>query len=74
VRAVPLRERTGVLVLRVWIEAGTDEFRARITAENELGSGDRATAVAATLDEILEFIRVWVGEFVAGDRADPSSP
>lgn len=62
---MPLRERTGVLVLRVWIEAGTDEFRARITAESELGAEERVTVVASSLDEIIEFVRRWVQEFVA---------
>ena len=64
---MPLRERTGVLVLRVWIEAGTDEFRARLTAESELGTGERVTAVAGSLEEIVEFIRRWVDEFVRGE-------
>jgi transposase-like protein len=64
---VPLRERTGVLVLRVWIEAGSEEFRARITAESELGAGERVTAVAGSLDEILEFIRRWVDDFISAD-------
>ena len=63
-RAVPNGELTGVLVLRVWIEAGTDVFRARMTAEDELGSGERVTVVAGSLEEILEFIRTWVVEFV----------
>jgi len=53
-----------VLVLRVWIEAGSGEFRARITAEDELGSGERVAAVAGSLEEILELIRVWVADFV----------
>jgi hypothetical protein len=74
VRAVPSGERTGVLVLRVWIEAGTDEFRARITADDELGSGERVTAVAATMEEILEFIRSWVHEFVERGPSRTSSP
>ena len=66
---VAARERSGVLVLRVWIEAGSDEFRARITAENELGSGERVTAVAGSLDEILQFIRKWVDAFLAVETA-----
>jgi hypothetical protein len=64
---VALRERTGVLVLRVWIEAGTEWFRARLTAESELGSGERVTVVAGSLEEILEFVERWIEEFV--DRA-----
>ena len=58
-------ERTGVLVLRVWIEAGSGEFRARITAESELGSGERVSVVAGSLEEILEFVSRWVEEFRA---------
>jgi hypothetical protein len=73
VRGVPTGERTGVLVLRVWIEAGSDEFRARITAESELGSADRVTAVAASMEEILDFIRDWVDEFLAGAARDASA-
>ena len=61
---MPNGERTGVLVLRVWIEAGSGEFRARITAEDELGSRDRVTAVAGGVEEILELIRAWVADFV----------
>jgi hypothetical protein len=65
VRAVAIGERTGVLVLRVWIEAGSGEFRARITAESELGSGERVSVVAGSLEEILEFVSRWVEEFRA---------
>ena len=57
-------ERTGVLVLRVWIEAGSGEFRARITAERELGSGERVSVVAGSLEEILEFVQRWIDKFV----------
>jgi len=61
---VAIGERTGVLVLRVWIEAGSGEFRARITAESELGSGERVSVVAGSLEEILEFVQGWIDEFM----------
>jgi hypothetical protein len=71
---VPLRERTGVLVLRVWIEACTDGFRARITAERELGVDERVTVVAKSVDEIIEFVRRWVEEFVGRPANGPVLP
>lgn len=61
-------ERTGVLVLRVWIERDAGNgLRARITAERELGSGERTSVAAVTIEQILAYIRTWVEEFVAAD-------
>jgi hypothetical protein len=58
-------ERTGVLVVRVWIERppGTG-LRARITAQ-ELDNGEQATTVASTVDAILDVVRQWLEAFVA---------
>jgi hypothetical protein len=64
---VPPRERTGVLVLKIWIEAGTNEFRARMTAESEIGSGEHVRVHASSLEEILVFISRWVQEFLERD-------
>jgi hypothetical protein len=64
---VPPSERTGVLVLRVWIEAGSESgLRARITTENELGSQERVSVVAGTVEQVVEFVEQWVRGFVAG--------
>jgi hypothetical protein len=66
---VPVGERTGVLVLRVWLEPTAEDgsaLRARITAEDELGSGERVTLAAASVDRIVEIVRGWVERF-AGD-------
>jgi SRSO17 transposase len=59
-------ERSGVLVLRVWIEPVTTEsLRARITAERDLQSRERVSVAAASVPEILEIVRDWVEEFAA---------
>ena len=58
-----------MLVLRVWIEAGAragEGLRARVTSEQELGSGDRVTVAAATVDEIVSIVREWLDSFAAG--------
>ena len=63
---MPPSERTGVLVLRVWIEAGSESgLRARITTENELGSQERVSVVAGTVEQVVEFVEQWVKGFVA---------
>lgn len=61
-------ERTGVLVLRVWIETGPGGgLRARITAEKALGSGERVSLVLGTVDEVIEIVRSWLHGFVDGE-------
>ena len=63
---MPPSERTGVLVLRVWIEAGSDSgLRARITTEDELGSRERVSAVAGSVEQVVQFVEQWVKGFVA---------
>ena len=67
-RAVPVGERTGVLVLRVWFEPSAragEGLRARITAEEQLGSGERTTVVAGSVEQIVEIVRSWVEGFAA---------
>jgi hypothetical protein len=60
-------ERTGVLVLRVWIEAGSESgLRARITTEDELGSQERVSVVAGSVEQVVEFVEQWVRGFAAG--------
>jgi hypothetical protein len=62
-------ERTGVLVLRVWIESDADNgLRARITHERDLGSGERVSVVSGAVDEIVEIIWYWLQDFLAEKR------
>jgi hypothetical protein len=64
-------DRSAALLIRVWIEDGTDGFRARLTS---LGTpGDDATgeemtvAVAASPGDVLAAVRHWLEGF--GRRA-----
>ena len=52
----------------MWIEAGPGSgLRARITAEKALGSGERVSLVAGTVDEVVEIVRSWLHGFVDGE-------
>jgi len=57
-----------VLVLRVWLEPTGEDgpaLRARITAEDELGSGERVTHAAASVERVVEIVRAWLEQFAA---------
>jgi hypothetical protein len=64
-------ERTGVVVIRVWIETATetDRLRARITLVRDLAENAPETAVASDRDEIVAVVRRFVDEFAAGGDA-----
>jgi hypothetical protein len=63
-------ERTGVLVVRIWIEAPFspgESLRARITFRHDLDTGKTDTAAAASVDQVVEIVRAWLERFVAGE-------
>jgi hypothetical protein len=61
------RERTGLAVIRVWIERpdGREGLRARITLVRDLEGRESESAVAADPEEIVGVVRRFVDDFVA---------
>jgi hypothetical protein len=60
------RERTGVIVVRVWLEAGADDgLRARITAVRDLESEEVDNAAASSVEEIVDVVQRFVESFAA---------
>jgi hypothetical protein len=61
---VAQHERTGVLVLRVWIEPAADAaVRARITAERDLETSRRISVAASGVPQIIDVVRDWIEQF-----------
>jgi hypothetical protein len=59
-------ERTGVIVIRVWLEADSEDgFRARVTAVRDLETHHVDNAIAATVDEVVEIVQRFVSAFTA---------
>jgi len=57
-------DRTGILIVRLWIEANAREgLRARITQTLDSVFPDQARATASTPEEIYAVVRRWVEEF-----------
>ena len=63
--AARVGERAGVLIIRMWVEPGTEGgLRARLTESRDLASRDQTTHAAASVDEIVERVRVWAQEVI----------
>lgn len=75
-------DRTGVLVVRLWIEANHERgLRARITQTLDAIAGEQSVAVAASADDIVAVVKRWVDEFatigspdVSGHRPNGDAP
>lgn len=61
-----LPERTGVVVIRVWVESAAPEraMRARISLVRDVESGEAESVVAGSDEEILDAVRRFLDEFV----------
>lgn len=63
-------ERTGVLILRVWVEDGrADGFRARIVRTGSRGQAPPSAASA--VDDVLIAVRAWLDQLLETDRCEP---
>ena len=65
-------DRTGILIVRLWIEGNPDEgFRARITQTlDSTGAEDATAAAAAVPEDVYTAVRSWVEAFV--DQESPT--
>jgi hypothetical protein len=59
-------ERTGVLVIRAWIEPEDGTLRARITQVVDLSAPDERVSVAVSEDAILDEVGTWLRALRAG--------
>lgn len=57
-------DRSGTLLVRVWLEGGTEHFRARVSAvASDAPDEDRTVAVASSPREVLDAVRGWLDDF-----------
>lgn len=70
--SVPEAERTGVLVIRAWIETnGEERLRARITQTIDIEQREQSSTAVATADEIHAAVSLWLSALTKrrGDEA-----
>jgi hypothetical protein len=62
----PEPERTGVLVVRVWLEGPPETgFRARVTSTPDLAGHEEFAVTAATPEDVYRAVRIWLEQLVA---------
>jgi hypothetical protein len=59
---VAAQERTGVLVVRAWIEGG--DLRARITYTRDIASAKTVETAASSPEGVIRTVENWVRTFV----------
>jgi hypothetical protein len=57
-------ERTGVLVVRAWIEEPDDSLRARITGRLDVARADEMSVTVVDADAAVAVVAHWLSEFV----------
>lgn len=66
-------DRTGVLILRAWVEDGRQR-RLRVRITRTTGHRDPSTATVTTSEQACAIVRRWIGELLDGnDSARPGS-
>lgn len=56
--------RTAALLIRIWLEDGSDQLRARVTAVNgQAPEGDHTVALASSTGDVIRALRDWLDEF-----------
>ena len=64
-------DRSATLILRVWLEGGTDEFRGRVTTVDTTvhhGSGELTVGVVSSPGEMVDAVRAWLDEFLGSSQ------
>ena len=58
-------ERTGILVIRVWLEQDAPgRLRARLTEAADLGEAPASLATAADVAGVCAAVEAWLGRFL----------
>lgn len=67
-----MSDRTGVLILRAWLEEGSSEpLRVQIRSTTDVSAGEERSVTLSRRDSIRTAVEDWLDEFVAeADRSD----
>jgi hypothetical protein len=72
------QDRSASLLVRVWVEVGADEFRARLTSvDTSAGCVDGAeltVGVASSPDDVIALVRTWLTRFRGADGQLDTAP
>ena len=62
--------RTGLLIIRAWIEEGSSEpLRAHIRLTTDVSSGFEDSMTLSQVPAVCEAVETWLGDIVSGPAA-----
>ncbi len=64
-------DRSATLILRVWLEGGTNGFRGRVTTVDTTvrhGTGELTVGVTSSPGEMVDAVRAWLDEFLRSSQ------
>ena len=63
------RDRTGILIIRTWIEEGSAEpLRAEVRMINDVSAGIECKQTMARAEEVVGAVQRWLSEFQSSQR------
>jgi hypothetical protein len=68
------QERSASLLVRVWLEEGTDQFRARLTSMDTSPGADPGSqvtvGVASSPREVMTMVRAWLEALLGTENSE----
>jgi len=62
--------RTGLLIIRAWIEEGSSEpLRARIRLTTDVSSGFQQDMTLSQVPAVCEAVETWLGDMLSGSSS-----
>jgi hypothetical protein len=69
------RTRTGLLVIRAWVEpASASPLRAQIRLTTDVSVGLERSRTVTQADALIEIVQSWLSEMVAAPRVQENDP
>jgi len=60
-------DRTGLLIIRAWIEEGSEEpLRVQVRSVDDVSAGVERTQTLARVEEVVAAVQAWLTDFVSG--------
>jgi hypothetical protein len=67
-------QRTGLLIIRAWLEPGsTEPLRAHIRVTSDISTGIERTVALAESDTVMELVDEWLQAMVEADETVAST-
>jgi hypothetical protein len=64
--ASPPLTKTGLLIIRAWVEEDVPGFRARVIQLIDVTGNEEGVAIVGTAEELTDAVETWLQELLGG--------